>query len=157
VLVDRGYSHRPGWLTCWTLGRRWWCVGTQARFLWKIGRVGRSTCCRACAPWLTAKWENGRTVCLPAKDLRPAAVCGAQSRLAAEQARRKALRKAQKNGTQAQTEALELTAYVLVLTSADAKLFLAKAVLDLYRGRGKSNWCSSGSRASSRRARAQER
>jgi transposase len=58
-----------------------------------------------------------------------------KSRLAAERARRKALRKAQKNGTQAQTEALELTAYVLVLTSVDSKLFPAKAVLDLYRGR----------------------
>jgi hypothetical protein len=38
-------------------------------------------------------------------------------------------------GTQAQTEALELTAYLLVLTSADSTLFSAKAVLDLYRGR----------------------
>ena len=36
---------------------------------------------------------------------------------------------------EAQTEALELTAYVLVLTSVDGKLFPAKAVLDLYRGR----------------------
>ena len=59
----------------------------------------------------------------------------ASFRLTAERARRKALRKAQKNGTQAQTEALELTAYVLVLTSVDTKLLPAKAVLALYRGR----------------------
>ena len=54
--------------------------------------------------------------------------------MAAERARRKALRKAQRNGTVAQAQSLELTAYVLVLTSLPVE-FSANEVLQLYRCR----------------------
>jgi IS4 transposase len=57
-----------------------------------------------------------------------------KNRVAAERARRKALRKAQRNGTQAQARSLELAQYVLVLTSLPAK-FSASQVLQLYRCR----------------------
>jgi len=57
-----------------------------------------------------------------------------KNRVAAERARRKSLRKAQRNGTRAQAQSLELTAYVLVLTSLPAK-FPAHEVLQLYRCR----------------------
>jgi hypothetical protein len=57
-----------------------------------------------------------------------------KNRVAAERARRKALRKAQRNGTQAQARSLELAEYVLVLTSLPAKFF-ASQVLQLYRCR----------------------
>ncbi len=49
--------------------------------------------------------------------------------------RRKAERKAQRNGTQAQAESLELTGYILVLTSLPAEDFSASQVLRLYRCR----------------------
>ena len=57
-----------------------------------------------------------------------------KNRVAAERARRKALRKAQRNVTEAQAESLELAEYVLVLTSLPTK-FSASQVLELYRCR----------------------
>jgi len=58
-----------------------------------------------------------------------------KNRVAAERSRRKAERKAQRNGTQAQAESLELTGYILVLTSLPAENFSASQVLRLYRCR----------------------
>lgn len=136
VLVDRGYSHRPG--VAHVLD-----AGAQVVVRWNPGtfpledRHGRPVDLlprlRALADGQVGEWAVQFVWQQKTCALRLCAV--RKSRLAAERARRKALRKAQKNGTQAQTEALELTAYVLVLASVDAKQFPAKAVLDLYRGR----------------------
>lgn len=135
VLVDRGYSHRPG--VAHVLD-----AGAQVVGRWNPGtfpledRHGSADLLprlRALADAQVGEWAVQFVCQQKTYTLRLCAV--RKSRLAAERARRKALRKAQKNGTQAQTEALESTAYVLVLTSVDAKLFPAKAVLDLYRGR----------------------
>ena len=57
-----------------------------------------------------------------------------KNRVAAQRARSKALRKAQRNGTEVQEASLELTQYVLVLTSLPVK-FSAQEVLQLYRCR----------------------
>jgi len=136
VLVDRGYSHRPG--VAQVLD-----AGAQVVVRWNPGtfplenRNGRPVellpRLRALADTEVGEWavqfvHKGK--------IHPLRLCAVRkSRLAAERARRKALRKAQKNGTRAQAEALELTGYVLVLTSADAKELPARAVLNLYRGR----------------------
>ena len=57
-----------------------------------------------------------------------------KNRVAAERARRKVWRKAQRNGTEAQAWSVELAEYVLVLTSLPAR-FSASQVLHLYRCR----------------------
>jgi hypothetical protein len=136
VLVDRGYSHRPG--VAHVLD-----AGAQVVVRWNPGtfpledREGRPANLlprlRALADKQVGEWAVQFVHQQKTYPLRLCAV--RKSHLAAERARRKALRKAQKNGTQAQAQALELTAYVLVLTSVEAKLLPAKAVLDLYRGR----------------------
>jgi hypothetical protein len=58
-----------------------------------------------------------------------------KSRSAAERARRKTRRKAQRKGTPATPESLEMASYILGLTSASAQILPARAALDLYRGR----------------------
>lgn len=136
VLVDRGYSHRAG--VAQVLD-----AGAQAVVRWNPGtfpleeRNGQPLellpRLRALADNQVGEWPVQFVYKEKVYPLRLCAV--RKSRLAAERARRKALRKAQKNGTQAQADALELTGYVLVLTSADSKWLPTKAVLDLYRGR----------------------
>jgi hypothetical protein len=136
VLVDRGYSHRagvahlleagaevvgrwnPGGFPLEDLHRRSWEPLPRLRPL-KDQQIGE---------W-GVQFNHER------KSYRLRLCAVRKSRLAAERARRKALRKAQKNGTQAQAETLEVSSYVLVLTSLSAKALPAKAVLDLYRGR----------------------
>lgn len=136
VLVDRGYSHRPG--VAYVLEAKAqvlvrWNPGTfplenrQGQSLDLLPRV------RALADGQVGDWE---VQFVHQAKIYPLRLCAVRkSRLAAERARRKALRKAQKNGTQAQADALELTGYVLVLTSVEGRLLPAKAVLELYRGR----------------------
>lgn len=58
-----------------------------------------------------------------------------KGRQATEKARRKSLRKAQKNGTTADKSSLELVEYILVLTSAPASALPSNAVLGIYRSR----------------------
>ena len=58
-----------------------------------------------------------------------------KGRLAAERARRKSLRKAQKNGTHPDPTSLKLTEYILVLTSAPVSMLPTQAVLEFYRCR----------------------
>jgi hypothetical protein len=58
-----------------------------------------------------------------------------KGRLAAERARRKSLRKAQKNGTTVDPMSLELTEYILILTSVPTTAMTTSAVLQLYRCR----------------------
>lgn len=134
VLADRGYSHRAG--VAHVIDS-----GAQVLVRWNPGlfplldQAGRQLellpRLRLLKEGQSAEWP----VCFQWRDktyrLRLCAI--AKGRLAAQRALRRAQRKAQKNGTQAQAEALELTAYVLVLTS-EMSLPLAD-VLDLYRGR----------------------
>jgi hypothetical protein len=111
VLVDRGYSHRPG--VAHVLDS-----GAQVVVRWNPGtfpledRQGHSVDLlprlRALVDGQVGEWAVQFVCQQKTYALRLCAV-----------------RKAQKNGTQAQTEALELTAYVLVLTSVDSKLFPA--------------------------------
>ena len=55
--------------------------------------------------------------------------------LATDRAMRKSLRKAQKNGTKPDKSSLELTEYILVLTSVPATLLSTRSVLETYRNR----------------------
>jgi hypothetical protein len=134
VLVDRGYSHRAGVAHVIE-------SGAQVLVRWNPGlfplqRAGakalvllpalRSLKTGQIAEWpVEFEWGN------QTYSLRLCAV--RKSQVAAQHALRRAQRKAQKNGTNAQAEALELTAYVLVLTSEPT--LPLRAVLELYRGR----------------------
>ncbi len=134
VLVDRGYSHRAGVAHVIE-------AGAQVLVRWNPGlfplqKAGGQPLdllprLRPLSEGQTAEWAvqfewNHKTYRLRLCAVR-------KSKLAAKQALRRAQRKAQKNGTRAQVEALELTAYVLVVTS-ETTLPL-QAVLQLYRGR----------------------
>jgi hypothetical protein len=134
VLVDRGYSHRAG--VAHVLD-----ASAQVIFRWNPGLFpleapnGKPLVLlprlRGLGEGQAAEWPvqfvwQQKTYALRLCALR-------KGQLAAQRALRRAQRKAEKNGTQAQAEALELTAYVLVLTS-DSSLPL-QAVLELYRGR----------------------
>jgi hypothetical protein len=134
VLVDRGYSHRAG--VAHVLD-----AGAHVLVRWNPGLFpleapnGKSLALlprlRALGEGRSAEWRVQFVWQEKTYSLRLCAM--RKSQLAAQRALRRAQRKAEKNGTQAQTEALELTAYVLVLTS-DSSLPLP-AVLELYRGR----------------------
>jgi hypothetical protein len=136
VLVDRGYSHRPGVAQVLKTGAHVlvrWNPGIfplenrQGHALHILPRL------RALDDHQVGEWP---VQFVDDNKVYPLRLCAVRkSRLAAERARKKALRKAQKNGTQAQAEALELAGYVLVLTSVDPKMLPTKAVLELYRGR----------------------
>jgi hypothetical protein len=58
-----------------------------------------------------------------------------KSHLAAEQAKRKARRNAQRHQVQIQSETLEFSQYIVVLTNLDAQLWSAGKILELYRCR----------------------
>ena len=134
VLVDRGYSHRAGVAQVMD-------SGAQVLVRWNPGLFPLQDAAgqplqllprlRALRPGQTKEWPVHFVWQQKTYDLRLCAV--RKSEVAAQRALRRAQRKAQKNGTQAQAEALELTNYVLVLTS-EQTLPLA-AVLELYRGR----------------------
>jgi hypothetical protein len=113
VLVDRGYSHRPGVASVLAAKAQVlvrWNPGTfpledrQGRPLDLLPRL------RALADGQAGDWDVQFVYQAKIYPLRLCAL--RKSRLAAERARRKALRKAQKNCTQAQAEALEMTGYV---------------------------------------------
>lgn len=136
VLVDRGYSHRAGVAHLLDAGAhvvgRWNPGGfpledAQGRRWEPLPRL------RALRDQQVGEWQVQFAHKQKSYRVRLCAV--RKSRQAADRARRKTLRKAQKNGTQAQADTLELATYVLVLTSVDAAVLPAKAVLDLYRGR----------------------
>jgi len=135
ILADRGYSHRAGAAKV---------LDSQAAVLlrWNPavlpvrGAGGaafdllahlRTLPKRGAREWKVQFEYHGK--------IYPLRLCAIRkNRVAAERARRKALRKAQRNGTTAQAQSLELTAYVLVLTSLPPK-FSAEDVLQLYRCR----------------------
>jgi hypothetical protein len=66
----------------------------------------------------------------------PGRVCAVKkSRQAAQEARRRARRKAQKNGVQVAPETLEAAGYVFVFTTVEAEVLNPTDVLEFYRGR----------------------
>lgn len=135
VLADRGYSHRAGAAQVLESGAdlllRWnpsvlpvrQRSGKPFNLLAKLRRLPRSQA----GHWPVQFEFGGRTY--------PLRLCALpKSRLAAERARTKTLRKAKRNGTKAQAGSLELSAYLLVLTSLP-ETFSAPQVLELYRCR----------------------
>jgi hypothetical protein len=135
VLADRGYSHRAGAAQVLDSGAalllRWNPAvlpvespgGGPFDLLAKLRGLPR----RAAGEWKVQFVHQGKTYTLRLCAIR-------KSRVAAERSRRKTLRKAQQNGTTAQPWSLELSEYVLVLTSLPAK-YSASQVLQLYRCR----------------------
>jgi hypothetical protein len=135
ILADRGYSHRAGAAKVLDSGAalllRWnpAVLPVQALGPKEFDLLGelRRLPKRGAKEWKVQFEYEGKTY--------PLRLCAIRkNRVAAERARRKALRKAQRNGTQAQARSLELAEYVLVLTSLPAK-FSASQVLQLYRCR----------------------
>jgi hypothetical protein len=136
VLVDSGYSHRVGVAQVLEAGAqvivRWNPVSFPledrgARPFDPLPQL------RPLTEGQIAEWPVQFRYEQTVYPLRLCAV--RKSRLAAEQSRRRLLRKAQRKCKQADPVALELSAYVLVLTSADPEVLPTEAVLDLYRGR----------------------
>ena len=135
ILADRGYSHRAGAAKVLASGAalllRWNPAilpvkgpGGQAfNLLGKLRRLPK----RGAQEWPVQFAHEGKTYFLRLCAIR-------KNRLATERARRKAMDKARRNGTQAQPQSLELTHYILVLTSLAAK-FSCRQVLELYRCR----------------------
>jgi hypothetical protein len=136
VLVDRGYSHRAGVAHVLDaqahVALRWnpalfplrsadgkaFAVWPRVRSL----RVGQE------AEWRVFFDFSGRSYSMR--------LCARRKgRLAAERARDKALRKAQKNGTQPDPVSLKLAEYILVITSVPQETMRTSAVLELYRCR----------------------
>jgi hypothetical protein len=135
VLADRGYSHRAGAAVVLAAGAdfilRWNAAifplrqAGQSFFplaglrKLRMGEVGE---------WpATFEYEGER---------HPVRLCALRkSRQAAEKARRKALDKARRNQTQADPDYLEMTQYVLVLSSLSGKEMPAAKVLEFYRSR----------------------
>jgi len=136
ILADRGYSHRAGAAHVLQSGAELLLRWNPTVF--PVQRAGggafdllerlRSLPKRGAREW-KVQFEQGGQI----RALRLCAI--RKNRVAAERARRKALRKAQRNGTkQVEAQSLELTGYVLVLTSLPPR-FSASQVLELYRGR----------------------
>jgi hypothetical protein len=135
VLADRGYSHRAGVATVLVAKAevllRWNPAtfpveGTQAQ-AWELLARLRQLRAKEVGHWRVSFVFGGKRYGLR--------LCARRkSRTQAERARRKALRKAARNqsGTP-DARSLELTQYVLVLTSVPEATLSAALVLELYR------------------------
>jgi hypothetical protein len=136
VLVDRGYSHRAGVAHVINSGAHVVVRWNHALFPLKnatgeawdpLPQLRRLTIGQS-AQWSVSFEAEGKSY--------PMRLCARKKgRLAAEKARRKSLRKSQKNGTQVDPRSLELTEYILVLTSVPTKQLSCASVLELYRCR----------------------
>jgi len=136
ILADRGYSHRAGAAKVLKGGAallmRWnpavfpvrTAVGSDFELLEELRRLPK----RGAGQWNIQFEHEG--------EVYPLRLCAIRkNRVSAQRSRRKAERKAQRNGTQAQAASLERTSYILVLTSLPAARFSANQVLQLYRCR----------------------
>jgi hypothetical protein len=136
ILADRGYSHRAGAAKVLESGAallmRWnpavfpvkTADGNEFDLLQHLRRLPK----RGAGRWKLQFEHAGKTYFLWLCAIR-------KNRVAAERSRRKAERKAQRNGTNAQAQSLELTGYIMVLTSLSPEQFSADQVLQLYRCR----------------------
>lgn len=136
ILADRGYSHRAGAAKVLASGAdlllRWnpatFPVTAATGRAFELLEHLRQLSGRRAGEW-KIQFEYAGAV----RGLRLCAI--RKNRVAAERSLRKAVRKAKRNGTQAQTASLELTGYILVLTSLPAEKFSASQVLQMYRCR----------------------
>lgn len=135
VLVDRGYSHRAGVAHVLNSGAaivlRWnpailpvnAISGQPFRLLTQVRRLPA----KGARDWAVHFRYHDKSY--------PLRLCAIRkSRSATERARRKKLRKAKCRGLTADPQAIELTEYILVLTSLP-ETFAAADVLELYRSR----------------------
>lgn len=135
VLADRGYSHRAGLRQVLDSGAdllmRWHpkTLPMQATDGGELDLLGRL---RSLPKTTPKEWKVEFSYQHKSYPLRLCAI--RKSRVAADRARQKALRKAQKNGSQAESETLELAAFTLILTSLPES-FSTRQVLELYRSR----------------------
>lgn len=137
VLVDRGYSHRAGVAHVIKAGAHVVVRWNHALFPLKDAATGealdplpqlRRLKIGQWAEWPVSFEAEGKSYAMR--------LCARKKgRLAAEKARRKSLRKSQKNGTQVDPRSLELTEYILVLTSVPTQQLSCSSVLELYRCR----------------------
>ena len=142
VLADRGYSHRAGVAHVLKSGAhvvaRWNHAGFPLtapggqpfEILPKVRRLKTGEE----AEWSVAFHFAGEE--------RPLRLCvRKKGRLAAERARQKSLRKAQKNGSSPDPESLELAQYIMVLATPPPAALATKGVLELYRCRWQVELC----------------
>jgi len=136
ILADRGYSHRAGAAQVLDSGAallmRWnpktfpvtAADGGEFVLLENLRCLPK----RGARAWRVQFEYEGKIRCLRMCALR-------KNRVAAERSRRKAVRKAKCNGQELQAQSLELTEYILVLTSLPAEQFSPSQVLRLYQCR----------------------
>jgi uncharacterized protein YegP (UPF0339 family) len=136
ILADRGYSHRAGAAQVLDSGAallmRWnpktfpvkAADGGEFALLETLRRLPK----RGARAWRVQFEYEGKIRFLRLCALR-------KNRVAAERSRRKAVRKAKCNGQELQAQSLELTGYILVLTSLPAEQFSPSQVLRLYQCR----------------------
>lgn len=136
VLVDRGYSHRAGVAHVLQADAdvvvRWNHSGFPLSEInggdFKVLPKGRRLKIGEVAEWPVEFEHDGTKY--------PLRLCARRKgRLAAERARRKKLRKARCNKTGTDADSLELTEYILVLTSLSETSLSTEEVLNLYRCR----------------------
>lgn len=136
VLADRGYSHRPGAAHVCQAGADFILRWNPALFPLKTPQGEplfplkdlRELKVQEIGEWEAIFEHGGKSY--------PVRLCALRkSRQAAEKALRKSLRKAQKNGTQPDREMLELTGYVLILTSLGRDSLSSSQALEFYRCR----------------------
>lgn len=135
VLVDRGYSHRAGAVHVLESGAalvlRWnpatFPVESESGRPFKLlGQLRRLPANQAREWPIQFHWQD---------KVYPLRLCAIRkSRMATERARRKVLRKAQRNGSHPDPDAIERAEYILVLTSLPNR-FPVTEVLELYRSR----------------------
>ena len=136
VLVDRGYSHRPGVAHVLRSHAQVVVRWNHALFPLRTADGADFNVLSAVAPlrisqeaeW-SVRFEHGGQQF-------PMRLCvRRKGRLAAKRALRKALRKAQKNGATPDPASLKLTEFILVLTSLPVSTMSTRSVLECYRCR----------------------
>ena len=136
VLVDRGYSHRAGAAKVLQSGAALLLRWNPATFPVTMANgkdVDLLGALRGLPPRGAGQWKlqfqhEDKIYFLRLCALR-------KNRVAAARSLRQVQRKAQRNGSQAQAQSLELSGYILVLTSLPEEKFSASQVLQLYRCR----------------------
>ena len=136
VIADRGYCHRAGVSHVIESGAHVLVRWNPSTFPLEDGR-GQKTDMLAWLSQLPVKASAERKVWFQHEgqhyEMRLCAV--RKSRIATDQARRKARDAAKIRGSEIQAETLEYAAYVMVLCSAQPEKLDRNAVLGLYRGR----------------------
>lgn len=136
ILADRGYSHRAGAAKVLDSGAALLLRLSPKTFPLKAADGGQFALLpnlrrlpqRGAREWSVQFEEAGKSYSLRLCALR-------KNRVAAERSRRKALRKAKCNGQTIRDQSLELTGYVMILTSLPPNEFSPSQILRLYQCR----------------------